>query len=770
MKKKLLSLALVLVMALTLLPTAAFAEGETLDAPEDMSGITNSGQLDTSSGDQKIDNSLPADNNQLAGGEQKDADLNPTADPHTHAIQQAVPAEAATCTRRGNIAYWVCSCGAWFSNESLTTEIDDKSSVYIDALGHDFDNGYCTRENCGAKDPDTTQTHTCDPKPVAAKDPSCTEQGNKAYYKCACGKIYFLQGSYFVPATLSETVISATGHKAPPAASFTADKVTSSYHTYDCTACDAKGLSERHTPDASGKCTVCGFEGGSSGGSTTNPSTHYIDISSAYVGDYSISVTWTSDLPSGTYFDIYVDGGFRTTVAPSKSSGYFSYTVDFSRYLGDNYYTVAVYAHDNTAIHDSVRTYNRYYDHDYWYPDHWYPNSTPSTNSYGIPNASQVNGRYSAAEAIRILRNKNQYNLQNDLMSSSSALDSFERLERAVKDANHVSVNVSSSRSGVPSVFRSGVSITGAAFNASSTNSTVSLVLDAPSVNRYAGRGYQFSMSLTGVGGDSSLGVPVIVSLPLPSDISPNYVKVLHYHNSNTPTVITPQVSGGKIRFPLTGFSDFVVTDGGVPNYTYVSDGYGGYYVPVGSVARQSLVDQHLAAVLPIIAANAAGGYIFDDVSGTYWAAPQIAWVKDGGLMIGYYDGTFRPYSGTTRQELWMVLARLAGANPADMWAAREWAMNVGITDGTNPYAPLSNQQMITMLYRYASYRRMNLTAPTTMLSIYHDSASVSPYARTPMAWAINQGIVTGNGTGYLYPQNIATRADFAVYLYRFLQ
>ena len=117
-----------------------------------------------------------------------------------------------------------------------------------------------------------------------------------------------------------------------------------------------------------------------------------------------------------------------------------------------------------------------------------------------------------------------------------------------------------------------------------------------------------------------------------------------------------------------------------------------------------------------------------------------------------------------------MVLARLAGAQPADMWAAREWAMSAGITDGTNPYSPLSTQQMIAMLYRYAGYRGMNLAAPTANLALYRDSGSLSPYARTPMSWAINQGIVTGIGDGRLNPQNIATRADFAVYLYRFIR
>lgn len=765
MKKKLLSLALVLVMALTLLPTAAFAT----DGADNLDGTpetTDPQQTGT-----------PSDTTGSSG----------TTTSCTHATKTKVDEIPATCINPGTAEHWVCanpSCDGQnlvFLSDTADASLVDASTLVISATGvHNWgSDGKCTTPGCTAENTSTTP----DPTPSAcnhvatggtlaveraAVAPTCKTEGSKAYYKCSKCGYYFIDGAFNNPllaVSVEALKVPATGRHVPPASSaFTIDKITSTHHTYDCTTCDTKGISEPHTPNSSGVCTVCGFQG------AVTPSYRYLDITSAYVNSYSISVTWYSDLPDGTYFDIYVDSNFRRTVNPSKSSsGHFSATVDYSYYLDESYYNITVYARDNHSIYDSVRAYNRYYDHDY---DYWYPNSTPSTNSYGIPYASQVNGRYSASEAIRILRNKNQYNLQNDLMSSSSALDSFERLESAVKSANSVYVNIDVDRSGVPSALRSGsgIQISGAAFNASRTNSTVRLVVDGPSVNRYAGRGYQFSMTLTGVDSASSLDVPVVVSMPLPSDISASYVKVLHYHNSSVPTVITPKVSGGRISFPLTGFSDFVVTDGGVPNYTYVSDGYGGYYVPVGNVARRSLIDEHLSVVLPIIASTAPNGYVYDDVSGTYWAAPQIAWARDGGLMTGYYDGTFRPYAGTTRQELWMVLARLSGANPADMWAAREWAMNVGITDGTNPQSPLSNQQMITMLYRYASYRRMNLTAPTTMLSIYHDGASVSPYARTAMAWAINQGIVTGNGTGYLNPQNIATRADFAVYLYRFLQ
>lgn len=791
MKKKLLSLALVLVMALTLLPTAAFAEGGA-----DPDGLPEQSEPNTLPPADDPDNDIqPLD---------VDSGVTPTGTcTHTGtkwiATQDGKCQEVCTedsCREKDGTPQEHTPDNWETTPEKHSRKCSKCNTVIVAEAAHTFNSttGKCTvcqyeclhnnltTGTCSicqkvlstSSDPSPTCSHPNAPGTMTQKntpkDATCVAEGEKAYYQCESCHKYFIAGALGTALDNAPDAaalkIPATGNHTAPSDG-TGSAVDASTHTYTCTVCKTSGHSGTHTYDSNNICTVCGFHG------TPSSSYRYIDISSAYVNSYSISVTWASDLPDGTSFEIYVDGSWRTTVTPSKSGSYFSATVSSSRYLDDSYYYVAVYRSGDHTIGDSVRVYGRYYDgdYDYWY-DHYYPNSTPGTNSHGIPYASQVNGRYSASEAIRILRNKNANDLQNELMGSSSARDSYDSLERAVKNANNVSVTVSTDRSGVPSALRSGagIQISGAAFNASRTNSTVRLVVDAPSVNRYTGRGYQFSMTLTGVDSASRLDVPVVVSMPLPSDINSNFVRVLHYHNSNIPTVIIPQVSGGRIRFPLTGFSDFVITDNGVPSYTYISDGYGGYYVPVGQVARRSLAEEQLSVALPIIASLPASGYVFDDVSGTYWASGEIAWARDSGILSGYYDGSFRPYAATTRQELWMVLARLSGASPADMRAAREWAMNAGITDGTKPESPLSTQQMIAMLYRYASYRGMNLAAPSANLSLYRDGASVSTYARTPMSWAINRGIVTGNGTSYLHPQDIATRADFAVYLYRFLQ
>ena len=789
MKKKLLSLALVFVMALTLLPTAALAtdgndDGTNPPVVECTEHVYVDGVCTNCGADEPVppSNDVPRDTTgpdattpgTTTGPDATTPGTTTGPDTTTHVHQwsnwtkvddkqckRTCSATDCTSTNNEEIANHVASSD-WTTTDSEHYKTCTHCGTELEKAAHSYTNGKCTV--CQKDDPNYTppiQAGKHSLTLVPEKAATCTTPGNNPYYTCSICDDLFSDPVNLITIKKSDIVIAATGHERPATESGYNRDITGQ-HSYHCPSCD-KDIVEDHV-FVDGLCKYCGIE------RSTNPGS-YVSISSVRLYSYSVSVTWSSNADSGTAFDLYLDGSFYGTVHPSKSGGYFSYTMDFSRYLGDPYYNVEVRLSSDSSVRDDETVRNRYdydYDYDYWY-DHRYPNGTPGTNSYGIPHASQVNGRYSASEAIRILRNKNQNSLQNDLMSNSSALDSYERLERAVKDANHVSVNVSTDR-GVPSAIRAGggVQITGAAFNASSTNSTVRLVVGTPSVSRYVGRGYQFSMSLTGVGNDSSLDVPVVVSMPLPSDISASYVKVLHYHNSNVPTVITPKVSGSRISFPLTGFSDFVVTDSGVPNYTYVSDGYGGYYVPVGNVPRQSLLEQHVAIVAPILASMPPSGYVFDDVAPGHWAAAAIRWARDGGMMSGYYDGTFRPYAATTRQELWMVLARLAGARPADMEAARIWAVNAGISDGRNPYSPLSRQQMISMLYRYAQYLGRDISGQVPLRN-YRDNAAVSGYARNAMAWALDQGILTSDADGFLFPQNIATRADFAVYLYRFV-
>ena len=158
----------------------------------------------------------------------------------------------------------------------------------------------------------------------------------------------------------------------------------------------------------------------------------------------------------------------------------------------------------------------------------------------------------------------------------------------------------------------------------------------------------------------------------------------------------------------------------------------------------------------------------FTDVPESFWAYDEIKWAYDNGYVNGTTATTFSPNGSITRQQVWMILARLSGADPANMAAARTWAIDNGISDGTNPGSAVTRQQLVALLYRYATLMGYANDARAD-LSVYPDAGTVASYAVEPMQWSVANNIVAGTSDGILNPTGTATRAQFAVILYRFM-
>ncbi len=159
----------------------------------------------------------------------------------------------------------------------------------------------------------------------------------------------------------------------------------------------------------------------------------------------------------------------------------------------------------------------------------------------------------------------------------------------------------------------------------------------------------------------------------------------------------------------------------------------------------------------------------FTDVAESFWAYNEIQWAAENGYMTGTTATTFNPGGTVTRQQVWMILARMAGSNPADMAAAKAWAVNNGISDGTNPGGAVTRQQLVALLYRFAGQYGYDVSAKAD-LSGYPDVASLASYAADAMAWSVANGIIGGTTAGTLNPAGTANRAQFAVILWRFYQ
>ena len=156
----------------------------------------------------------------------------------------------------------------------------------------------------------------------------------------------------------------------------------------------------------------------------------------------------------------------------------------------------------------------------------------------------------------------------------------------------------------------------------------------------------------------------------------------------------------------------------------------------------------------------------FTDVAADAWYADAVASVTEMGLMNGTSATTFAPAMDTSRGMLVTILARCAGTDTtaSDVWYAdgQAWAVENGVSDGTNMEGTLTREQLVTMLWRYAGS-----PAAEGDLAAYPDGASVSSWAADAVAWAVESGLLTGSDTGALNPQGNASRAELATLMVR---
>ena len=159
----------------------------------------------------------------------------------------------------------------------------------------------------------------------------------------------------------------------------------------------------------------------------------------------------------------------------------------------------------------------------------------------------------------------------------------------------------------------------------------------------------------------------------------------------------------------------------------------------------------------------------FDDTK-DHWSRDEVNFVAARELFNGVGGNQFGVSEPMTRGMVNTVLARLAGVDTTpsqgQAWyeVGTDWAKKNGISDGTDPTAPVTREQLATLLYRYAGSPSVSGTLHAA------DAASVSDYAKDALLWANQNGIVNGVGSNTIAPKDNAQRAQVAAMLARYLQ
>ena len=171
----------------------------------------------------------------------------------------------------------------------------------------------------------------------------------------------------------------------------------------------------------------------------------------------------------------------------------------------------------------------------------------------------------------------------------------------------------------------------------------------------------------------------------------------------------------------------------------------------------------------------------FSDVSTSAYYYEAVKWAQEKGITGGIGNGLFGPNQPCTRAQIVTFLWRAAGSPEpksmssfsdvsADSYYAKAvaWAVENGITTGTgdgkfSPDATCTREQAVAFLYRASG-------SPAVSGGSAFSDVAANAYYADAVAWAEKNGVTGGIGGGLFGSGNTCTRAQIVTFLYRAYQ
>lgn len=171
----------------------------------------------------------------------------------------------------------------------------------------------------------------------------------------------------------------------------------------------------------------------------------------------------------------------------------------------------------------------------------------------------------------------------------------------------------------------------------------------------------------------------------------------------------------------------------------------------------------------------------FVDVKKDDYYYDAVIWAVGKGIAKGVTDTTFQPNASCTRAEMVTFLYRAAGSpeptnkvNPftdvaedSYYYKAVLWAVEKGIAKGTSettfsPNDTCTRGQTVAFLYRYAN-------SPAVSGSNSFADVSETAYYYNATLWAMSEKVTEGTSATTFSPNDLCTRGQIVTFLYRYM-
>ena len=180
---------------------------------------------------------------------------------------------------------------------------------------------------------------------------------------------------------------------------------------------------------------------------------------------------------------------------------------------------------------------------------------------------------------------------------------------------------------------------------------------------------------------------------------------------------------------------------------------------------------------------------VFSDVTEKDWFYEAVQTVAEKGIMGKAGVDAFLPAQNTTRGMIAEILYRMSGESYPDVAVifpdvkegtyyhnAVAWGTDHSVLKGYDdglfrPDRPIIREELALLIYNFAKYCGLDVSNIEGM-GIYEftDFAEISDWSMTAVRYCLNAGLLNGRDDGSFDPRGLATRAEVASVLQRFLE
>lgn len=186
----------------------------------------------------------------------------------------------------------------------------------------------------------------------------------------------------------------------------------------------------------------------------------------------------------------------------------------------------------------------------------------------------------------------------------------------------------------------------------------------------------------------------------------------------------------------------------------------------LSNVKRISLVIVAML-LLATVATPAHAANWFSDVPSNHWAASDIQYAANYGIVNGMSDGTFRPDDALTEAQLCQIAYNAFGSGNygGDKWysnAVNYVTRSTGITIYPDQIATRQLTCEVVYGLEKNNSRAKNTTPTLDNIVVFNDTANLSLNALRAIWFCRENGIISGFGDGTFRPNDTLTRAQGA--------